>query len=32
MKKILIISGSPRRGNTEYILTEIYSGLRDGSD
>lgn len=23
MKKIILISGSPRKGNTEYILTEV---------
>lgn len=28
MTKILLISGSPRKGNTEYILLEVKRGLR----
>ncbi|OGI28789.1 MAG: hypothetical protein A2288_03215 [Candidatus Moranbacteria bacterium RIFOXYA12_FULL_44_15] len=29
MVKILIISGSPRKGNTEFVLNKIYESLKD---
>jgi len=32
MKKILLISGSPREGNTEYILSGIQNSLGDVSE
>ncbi|OGG92042.1 hypothetical protein A3H03_03725 [Candidatus Kuenenbacteria bacterium RIFCSPLOWO2_12_FULL_42_13] len=28
-KKILLVSGSPRKGNTEYVLRKIYAELPD---
>lgn len=28
MKKILFISGSPRKGNTEFVLNKIYKAVK----
>ena len=28
MSKYILISGSPRKGNTEYVLLEIYNNLK----
>ena len=28
MPKYILISGSPRKGNTDYVLSEIYNNLK----